>query len=305
MSSVLYKQAKRIDLSLSHKILVIEMLQRKISQSAVAESFGISQSQVSRIWKAKESLLCARRRNANLSRKRARQSAHVDLEKALLQWYKEAKSVGIQISGPMALKKAKEFGKMMEVVCDPSRSWIHRWGKRNGVVFESQHNGKQNHDAKTTKYDTKSRSPKQGCYSDNFNCATWPNVSSEAARYSFFLSLGLTTTVPAKSFLNCASEEIIPTFTEQIPEPHVNKNHGLGVNRIQTNTEHGLLEKVERSPQGNTENGGTLLSFPNNTEVLKALDIIRRRLYFHGATTDNFICLEKQLLDCMYEKNGS
>jgi len=43
-------------LSLSDKILLIEELGRKASQSAVAKKFKISQSQVSRIWKAKEKL---------------------------------------------------------------------------------------------------------------------------------------------------------------------------------------------------------------------------------------------------------
>ncbi|CAK8692071.1 unnamed protein product [Clavelina lepadiformis] len=77
--------SKRKDLSLSDKILVIGELDKKASQSAVANHFGISQSQVSRILKSKEKLLSVPRSNVNPSRKRARKSTHEDLEDALLQ----------------------------------------------------------------------------------------------------------------------------------------------------------------------------------------------------------------------------
>ena len=297
------KQAKRIDLSLSDKILVIEMLQKKISQSAVAKSFGISQSQVSRIWKGKEKLLCAHQKNANPSRKRARESAHVDVEKALLQWFEQAKSLGIQVSGPMLQEKAKEFGKTMNIIFDPSLSWVHRWKKRNGAVLKRQHGRAQYRPSETTKYETKSRSSRQTCYSFNFSSATLPNVSSETARYCFLRSLGLTPTVPSKSFPNCASEELLPIFTEQAHEQCVNKNHRLIINSIQTDKEQGLCEKFEHSQQSEAKNSNALLSSPNNTEVLKALVTIRQKLYFHDLAMDNFICLEKQLLDCMSETN--
>ena len=46
------KHIKRKDLSLADKILVIDELEKKTSQSTVAKKFGISQSQVSRILKS-------------------------------------------------------------------------------------------------------------------------------------------------------------------------------------------------------------------------------------------------------------
>ena len=50
------KQIKRKDLTLADKILVLDELKNKTSQSAVAKKFGISQSQVSQIFPAKEKL---------------------------------------------------------------------------------------------------------------------------------------------------------------------------------------------------------------------------------------------------------
>jgi len=58
------KPAKRKDLCLSNRILVIE---KKATQCEVAKEFGISQSQVSHIWKMKQKLLSAHQGNINPS----------------------------------------------------------------------------------------------------------------------------------------------------------------------------------------------------------------------------------------------
>ena len=63
------KPAKRKDLCLSNRVLVIEKLEKKATQCEVAKEFGISQSQVSRIWKTKQKLLSAHQGNINPSRK--------------------------------------------------------------------------------------------------------------------------------------------------------------------------------------------------------------------------------------------
>ena len=109
------KQIKCKDLTLADKILVHDELKNKTSQNAVAKKFGISQSQVSRIFAAKEKLLSAHRSNTNPARKRARKSTQEEVEDALLQWLKQAKSRGLLITGPMLSEKAKDLGKIMNV----------------------------------------------------------------------------------------------------------------------------------------------------------------------------------------------
>jgi len=61
------KPAKQKDLCLSDRIRVIEKLEKKATQCEVAKEFGISQSQVSHIWKAKQKLLSAHQGNINPS----------------------------------------------------------------------------------------------------------------------------------------------------------------------------------------------------------------------------------------------
>ena len=117
------KHIKHQDLSLADKILVIDELEKKTLQSTVAKKFGISQSQVSQNLKSKEKLFSAHRSNKNPTHKRARKSTQEDIEDALLQWFKQAKSRGLIITGPMLREKAKNFGKIMNLNFDPSSSW--------------------------------------------------------------------------------------------------------------------------------------------------------------------------------------
>jgi len=166
------KQANQNDLSLSDKIIVIEELGRKASQSSVATKFGISQSQVSHIWKAKEKLFAAQS-NANPSRKRARKSTHKDVGEASLQWFKEVKRRGLIISGPMLREKANDLSKIMGVDFDPSLSWVHRWQERNGIIFKRQHGEKHSHDTEAAEYWIASVWPRiqeQYSASDVYNC---------------------------------------------------------------------------------------------------------------------------------------
>ena len=79
------KCAKREDLCLSDKVQVIKALESKKSQKIVAAEFNVSQSQVSRIWKAKEKLLLDHRKNINPARKRVRESTQKDVEEVLLR----------------------------------------------------------------------------------------------------------------------------------------------------------------------------------------------------------------------------
>ena len=157
------KQIKRKDLTLADKILILE-LKNKTSQSAVAKKFGISQSQVSRIFAAKEKLLSAHRSNTNPARKRARKSTQEEVEYALLQRFKQAKSRGLLITGPMLREKAKDLGKIMNVDFDPSSSWVTRWREWNLIVFKRKHGEKQDHDSEAA---------------ENWITSVWPKIQDD------------------------------------------------------------------------------------------------------------------------------
>ena len=166
-------QLKRKDLSLGEKILVIEDVDRKISQTAVAEKFGISQSQVSRILKSKTKLLSAYRSNKNPFRKRSRKSNQENIENALLHWFKQVQSRGVEIDGPMLREKAKNLGKHMGIDFNPSVSWVTRWRERNFISFTSKHRRKLNCNSAADKHWLNSVWPKiqeRFAASEIYNC---------------------------------------------------------------------------------------------------------------------------------------
>ena len=158
------KQIKREDLTLVDKILVLDELKNKTSQSAVAKKFGISQSQVSQIFAAKEKLLSAHRSNTNPARKRARKSNQEKVKDALLQWFKQAKSRGLLITGPMLREKAKDLGKIMNIDFDPSSSWVTRWRERNLIIFKRKHGEKQGYDSEAA---------------ENWITSVWPKIQDD------------------------------------------------------------------------------------------------------------------------------
>ena len=82
---------KRKDSCLSDKVKVIHVLESKKLQKTLAAESNVSQSQVSRTWKAKEKLLLDHRSNINPTRKRFRESTRKDIEEVLLRWFTQAK----------------------------------------------------------------------------------------------------------------------------------------------------------------------------------------------------------------------
>jgi Tc5 transposase DNA-binding domain. len=47
--------------------------------------------------------------NMPLTKKKNRKSTHADIEKALLEWYKNQRNLNIPVSGPLMQEKAKTF----------------------------------------------------------------------------------------------------------------------------------------------------------------------------------------------------
>nr|XP_042911118.1 tigger transposable element-derived protein 6-like [Parasteatoda tepidariorum] len=132
---------KRNDLSLSKKIEVLEEINFKKSQSEIANKFGISQTQVSRIKKNGESIRKEYASNGSLSRKRKRKSNFDDVDQAMLDWFQAKRAKGALINGAMIQQKAMEISKNFEN-CEKfiaSNGWLYRWQQRNNLSFKIGH----------------------------------------------------------------------------------------------------------------------------------------------------------------------
>ena len=69
-----------------------------------------------------------------------------------MRWFTQAKSQGLQISGPMLQQKAKDLGKTMGISFDPTLSWVQQRRKCQVIVSKWQHDKKQNHNSEAAEY---------------------------------------------------------------------------------------------------------------------------------------------------------
>jgi IS30 family transposase len=83
-SSVLPVSCKRKSLSLAQRVDVLKRLEAKENQTAIAKSFGVHPTQISRILKQKDAILEDWQNKINPDRKRKRNGKAEDVEAALL-----------------------------------------------------------------------------------------------------------------------------------------------------------------------------------------------------------------------------
>ncbi|KAH9372939.1 hypothetical protein HPB48_019264 [Haemaphysalis longicornis] len=71
-------------------------------------------------------------------RKRLQKATYADVWDVLLKGFVDARTRNIPISGPMTLRKARDFAFMLDFpdVC-PGNGWLHRFERRHGIVFKS------------------------------------------------------------------------------------------------------------------------------------------------------------------------
>jgi IS30 family transposase len=104
---------KCVDLSLSDKVKVINMLKKKNSQMDIAKKLGISQSQVSRVCKSQNEIMKQWKCNENPDRKRQRTGKAADVETALSVWFSNSRGRDVPLSGPVLQEKAQELAKKL------------------------------------------------------------------------------------------------------------------------------------------------------------------------------------------------
>ena len=140
----------RKDLSLSDKIKVLEASTNGMSQIAIAQKFGVSASQVSRIISNRETVLSAWASNGNLSRKRMRGVNEKDVDEALLLWFQQKRANNAPISGLVLKEKAKILAAQLHVPdFTASEGWLWRWKTRNNILFKQAHGEKQDGDVES------------------------------------------------------------------------------------------------------------------------------------------------------------
>ena len=123
---------------LAKKVEIIKAVEeKKQSKTAIAHEFQVAKSTVSSILKNKRKTLEAFESSTfRPDRKRLRTAAHTDVEEALLLWFKQARSQGVPVSGPILQLKARELAAALGhrgFRC--STGWLERFKTRHGIAF--------------------------------------------------------------------------------------------------------------------------------------------------------------------------
>lgn len=138
---------KRNDLTLSDKYEVVKQLEKGVKQVEICKQMGISQAQVSRINAKKDVIRQSIEANANSQRKRVRTGKDAEVEKALVEWFKNARQRDIPLSGPILEEKAKHLATQMDKPdFTPTNGWLERWKARNNIVYKKLHGEKKDSD---------------------------------------------------------------------------------------------------------------------------------------------------------------
>ncbi|KAL8600197.1 hypothetical protein ACOMHN_062487 [Nucella lapillus] len=135
------KHKTRKVLNLKQKIQLIKEVEGnpQKTRKIIADKYGIPHSTLSTIIKEKQKYERQYKGGEhNGSRIRCRGPQHQDVDDALLRWFKQARSEGFTVNGPMLKTKADELSQILGILnwrC--SEGWIHRWKKRHGIQFRS------------------------------------------------------------------------------------------------------------------------------------------------------------------------
>lgn len=126
-------------LTLEQKVQLIREVEKGGRQkSEIARQFGIPPSTLSTVLKNKDAILDGFEKSFSAKRKRNRDSMYPEVERALLEWLKNARSANLPVNGPALTAKAEALAAQMgkqDFKC--SNGWLERFKRRHGVSSKS------------------------------------------------------------------------------------------------------------------------------------------------------------------------
>ncbi|KAH7969841.1 hypothetical protein HPB52_022362 [Rhipicephalus sanguineus] len=127
----------RKPLTLGEKLRIIEEVEKRngATKASIAHHLNIPESSLKTILAKKDSILL----NAakfGLNRKAAKDGKYAAMEKALVEWLRQARSSGIAVDGAILKEKAERVALRCGIDdFKASSGWLDRFKKRSGVVY--------------------------------------------------------------------------------------------------------------------------------------------------------------------------
>ena len=132
----------RISMTLREKKKLVEAydnLPRNLNTAEKARKLNVKRTTLLTILKDRTSISERHASNDEPSRKRKREGAHADVDKALWKWFVQKRQQHVTLSGPMLKEKAQDFASQLSVDFVASDGWLQRWRARHGVEHKRAH----------------------------------------------------------------------------------------------------------------------------------------------------------------------
>lgn len=138
MASSLKRKHTTLTLETKLKLLRdVDNMGKTQTKKEIADKYGIPANTLSTILKNREKLeKMASTSSVNMGKKRMRLSKVEDIDEGLLTWFKQSRSLGAPISGPILMEKAEELAKELGISFVPCSGWLGRFKRRHGIIFK-------------------------------------------------------------------------------------------------------------------------------------------------------------------------
>ncbi|GBN22575.1 hypothetical protein AVEN_56248-1 [Araneus ventricosus] len=130
--------SKRVFLNLEQRIEVLLQYENGNSARKLAELFYCGRTQINKIIKERDLTLKEYEDFKFCGVKRMRHEKHVDINEAVLEWFKTVRAKKIPASGPTIQHKAKELADPLGIEnLSDSNGWLDRFRIRNNITCRS------------------------------------------------------------------------------------------------------------------------------------------------------------------------
>ena len=137
MSSGSKWKRQELDLKTRYEVVRFKEKNPHVSARKLADQFKCGKTQIQAILLKKDEILRDYESNLNGNIKRVRGPQHEEIDKALLDWFRKARSKTIPVTGPMLQEKATRIAEPLEVSGEQfkaSNGWLDRFKRRTGIT---------------------------------------------------------------------------------------------------------------------------------------------------------------------------
>lgn len=130
---------KHVSLSIKTKVEILRKIERGSSVISVCEEYGVGRSTIYDIIKKKKELLEFFADSDSPLEMADRKTMHSvknkDLDKVMIEWFRQRRRENVPLTGPILMQQAKIFHKEMKLTnsSEYSTGWLKRFKQRHGI----------------------------------------------------------------------------------------------------------------------------------------------------------------------------